>query len=76
MGIVGIITSFNFPHAVIGWNFCLSFVCGNCTVWKGASTTSMVTIATAKIIHWVLARMKVPPGVFMAMVAPGQGVGE
>ena len=33
LGLVGIITAFNFPVAVFGWNHTLSLVCGNCTVW-------------------------------------------
>ena len=54
LGIIGVITAFNFPNAVFGWNFALSFICGNCTIWKGANTTSLVTIATSKIVHRVL----------------------
>lgn len=33
VGLAGIITAFNFPVAVFGWNQCLSLVCGNCTLW-------------------------------------------
>ncbi len=39
LGLVGIITAFNFPAAVYGWNLALSLVCGNCNIWKAASTT-------------------------------------
>jgi len=39
LGLVGIITAFNFPAAVYGWNIAISLICGNCNVWKGASTT-------------------------------------
>ncbi|KAK9014157.1 hypothetical protein V6N11_005326 [Hibiscus sabdariffa] len=34
LGIVGVITAFNFPCAVLGWNACIALVCGNCVVWK------------------------------------------
>ena len=54
IGIVGVISAFNFPNAVFGWNFCISFVCGNCTLWKGAETTSLVSMATTAIIARVL----------------------
>jgi len=76
LGVVGVISAFNFPNAVFGWNFCLSFVCGNCTVWKGASSTGLITIATAKIINEVLKQNNVPSGVLVSIVAPGRGVGE
>lgn len=76
LGVVGVISAFNFPNAVFGWNFCLSFVCGNCTVWKGASSTGLITIATAKIVFDVLQRNNIPPGVLVAITAPGRGVGE
>jgi aldehyde dehydrogenase family 7 protein A1 len=76
LGVVGVISAFNFPNAVFGWNFCLSLVCGNCTVWKGASSTGLITIATTKIINEVLKQNNVPPGVLVSIVAPGRGVGE
>jgi aldehyde dehydrogenase family 7 protein A1 len=71
LGIVGVITAFNFPNAVFGRNFCLSFICGNCTVWKGASSTGLTTIATSKIIQDVLIKNKVPQGVFISFSISG-----
>ncbi|KAH0895151.1 hypothetical protein HID58_057580 [Brassica napus] len=50
LGIVGVITAFNFPCAVLGWNACIALVCGNCVVWKGAPTTPLITIAMAKLV--------------------------
>ena len=76
LGVVGVITAFNFPHAVFGRNFCLSFVCGNCTIWKGASTTALTTIATSKIIMDVLNKNKVPPGVFVSFAISGNILGH
>lgn len=76
LGIAGVITAFNFPHAVFGRNFCLSFVCGNCTIWKGASTTALSTIATSKIIMDVLSKNKVPPGVFVSFAISGNILGH
>lgn len=60
LGIVGVVTAFNFPVAVHGWNFCLSFVAGNATVWKPASSTPLTAIATTKLIARVLQRHNLP----------------
>jgi len=54
MGNVGIISAFNFPNAVYGWNASLSLICGNQIIWKGAETSSLVSIATNKIVTDVL----------------------
>ena len=50
LGIVGVITAFNFPHAVFGWNACIALVTGNCLIWKGSEMTGLVTIATSIIL--------------------------
>jgi aldehyde dehydrogenase family 7 protein A1 len=54
LGLIGCITAFNFPVAVSGWNAAIALVCGNLMLWKGASSTSLCTIATGKIIGDVL----------------------
>ena len=54
LGIVGVITAFNFPAAVFGWNACIGLVCGDSMIWKGAPTTPLITIAIAKIFTDVL----------------------
>jgi len=76
LGIVGVISAFNFPNAVFGWNFCISFICGNCTIWKTAQSVGLLSIATAKVVSTVLERNKVPPGVFSLLVGPGATVGN
>ncbi|OTF78069.1 alpha-aminoadipic semialdehyde dehydrogenase-like protein [Euroglyphus maynei] len=53
LGIVGVISAFNFPVAVFGWNNAISLVCGNTTVWKPASTTTLCAIAVTKILEKV-----------------------
>ena len=75
LGLIGVITAFNFPCAVLGWNTAISLVCGDLTVWKPASSTSLVTIATAKIITSVLEKNGFA-GVFTVVVGPGSTVGE
>jgi len=54
IGIVGVITAFNFPVAPMGWNAAIALICGDCVLWKPALTTCLTTIATAKIIIDVL----------------------
>jgi len=54
LGIIAVITAFNFPVAVSGWNGAIAFICGDMMIWKGAETTSLITIATAKIVTEVL----------------------
>ena len=54
------ITAFNFPVAVHGWNFCLSFVCGNATIWKPSPTTPLTAIATTKLLIKVLEKHGLP----------------
>ncbi|CAG9333920.1 unnamed protein product [Blepharisma stoltei] len=76
LGIVGVITAFNFPAAVFGWNAAIALVCGNCVIWKGASSTSLVSIAFTKVMEEVLVRNGIPPAVVTMVVGPGGSVGE
>lgn len=55
LGIVGVITAFNFPVAVCGWNLSLALICGNCVIHKPAETACMSSFALAKITADVLA---------------------
>lgn len=76
LGKIGIITAFNFPCAVLGWNLALSLICGNTNIWKGASTTCLTTYAVTKIVSAVLERNGVPGGVLTMVTGPGRTVGE
>lgn len=75
LGLIGVITAFNFPAAVLGWNTAISLVCGDLTVWKGASSTSLVSIAVTKIFAEVLEKWGFA-GVFTMICGPGSTVGE
>lgn len=55
LGIVGVITAFNVPFSVFGWNLSIALICGNLLCWKGAPTTSLTMIAATNIIAKVLA---------------------
>ena len=76
IGTVAIISAFNFPNAVLGWNLAISMIAGNTNIWKGASSTSLVTLATSKIIAGVLRECGAPAGVFACVSGPGRTVGE
>ncbi len=63
LGIVGIISAFNFPVAVWAWNSMLAFVCGDVCVWKGSEKTPLCTLACQNILAKVFAANDVPEGV-------------
>jgi len=76
LGIIGVITAFNFPLAVCGWNSAIALICGNCQIWKGASTTNLVTIATTKLIAEVFERNKLPGAICAMISGSGSAIGE
>ena len=63
LGIVGIISAFNFPVAVWSWNAALAWVCGNVTVWKASEKTPLSSVACQNILQKVLKTNDVPEGV-------------
>ena len=63
LGIVGIISAFNFPVAVWSWNAALAWVCGDVCVWKPSEKTPLTAIACQHIIQEVFERNDVPEGV-------------
>ncbi|KAI4499250.1 hypothetical protein M0802_005510 [Mischocyttarus mexicanus] len=75
LGVVNVISAFNFPIAVYGWNTAIAMVCGNTIIWKGAPSTPLVSIATTKIIANVLERNGIP-GSVASMVTGGSEVGQ
>ena len=75
MGIVGIISAFNFPVAVWSWNAALAWVCGNVTVWKPSEKTPLCGNAIQNIVAKVFAANNVPEGV-NNLIQGGREVGE
>ncbi|NOT77339.1 MAG: aldehyde dehydrogenase family protein [Cyclobacteriaceae bacterium] len=63
LGIVGIISAFNFPVAVWSWNSMLAWVCGDTCIWKPSEKTPLCSIACQNIISKVFAKNNVPEGV-------------
>lgn len=63
LGVVGIISSFNFPVAVWSWNAALAWVCGDVCVWKPSSKVPLCAVACHNIIAGVFKKNNVPEGV-------------
>ncbi|MFZ9418305.1 MAG: aldehyde dehydrogenase family protein [Sediminibacterium sp.] len=75
MGIVGIISAFNFPVAVWSWNAALAWVCGNVTVWKPSEKTPICGNAVQHIVAKVFEANQVPEGV-NCLIQGDRTVGE
>ncbi len=63
LGVVGIISAFNFPVAVWAWNTALAWVCGDVCVWKGSEKAPLCTVACQNIIAGVLKDNDLPEGI-------------
>jgi aldehyde dehydrogenase (NAD+) len=75
LGIVGIITAFNFPGAVWAWNAMIAAVCGDVMVWKPSSKTPLTAIAIQKIVNQVLEPLGWN-GIMSLLVGSSRDVGE
>src|SRR5438105_1104534 len=75
LGVVGIISAFNFPVAVPGWGWAIALVCGDTIVWKPSSLTPLISIATQQIFHEVTAGTEAER-VFSLVIGGGSSIGE
>src|SRR5688500_18273378 len=75
LGIVGIISAFNFPVAVWSWNAMLAWVCGDVCIWKPSEKTPLCAVACQHIIADIFNKNNVPEGV-SAIVTGGRETGE
>jgi aldehyde dehydrogenase (NAD+) len=73
LGVVGIITAFNFPVAVWGWNATLAAICGNASVWKPSPKTPLTAIAVQHLCNEVMTAAQLPP-IFQMFVEDGTGL--
>lgn len=73
LGVVGIISAFNFPVAVWSWNTAIALVCGDVCVWKPSSKTPLCAVACQKIIADVLKKNGGPEGVSNLIVGNAAG---
>jgi len=72
LGIVGIITAFNFPVAVWSWNAALALVCGDVVVWKSSEKTPLCAVACQHIIADILKANKLPEGISSIIVGDAE----
>ncbi len=63
LGVVGVISAFNFPVAVWAWNAALSWICGNTVVWKPSEKTPICSVAVQKIVAEVIKKNNLPDGI-------------
>jgi len=75
LGLVGIISAFNFPVAVWSWNTTLAWVCGNVCIWKPSEKTPLTAIACQHIIAEVLAANDMPEGISNLLIGD-RSIGE
>ena len=80
LGVVGVITAFNFPVAVWSWNSALAFVCGNSVVWKPSEKTPLTALAVHALFERAIAKFNaagtVAPAGLAALLIGGREVGE
>jgi aldehyde dehydrogenase (NAD+) len=75
LGVVGVITAFNFPVAVWAWNAMLSAICGNATIWKPSPKGVLCCLAVQNIVNEALAGTDFPP-IFTSFVEDGHALAE
>jgi aldehyde dehydrogenase (NAD+) len=76
LGVVGIISAFNFPVAVWAWNSALAAVCGDATLWKPSEKTPLTAIACIKLAEKVCRECEVNPAIFSLVIGDGRAIGE
>jgi aldehyde dehydrogenase (NAD+) len=76
LGVVAVISAFNFPVAVWSWNAALAAVCGDATVWKASEKTPLTAIAVTKIAARVCRETGADPAVFTLLMGDRRTVGQ
>ena len=76
LGVVGVISAFNFPVAVWAWNACLAFVCGDAVVWKPSEKTPLCAEKVAGLFARAVERFGDAPAGLLELVQGGRDVGE
>jgi aldehyde dehydrogenase (NAD+) len=75
LGVVGVITAFNFPVAVWAWNALLSAICGNATIWKPSPKGALCCLAVQRIVNSTLADQNLPP-LFTCLIEADHHIGQ
>ncbi|HEU0230144.1 MAG TPA: aldehyde dehydrogenase family protein [Burkholderiaceae bacterium] len=76
LGVVGVISAFNFPVAVWSWNTALAIVCGNAVVWKPSEKTPLTALACQALFERALAKFGDAPQGLSQVLIGGRDVGE
>ncbi|PYK85804.1 MAG: aldehyde dehydrogenase family protein, partial [Verrucomicrobia bacterium] len=76
LGVVAVITAFNFPVAVWSWNAALAAVCGDSTVWKPSEKTPLAAIAVTKMAERVCRDTGADPAIFSLLIGDRKTVGQ
>ena len=72
LGVVGIISAFNFPVAVWAWNAMIAAVCGNVSIWKPSEKTPLTAVACMNILGKVMKANELPEGIFNMVVGDAE----
>ena len=75
LGVVGVVTAFNFPVAVWAWNALLSAICGNVTIWKPSPKGVLCCVAVQNIVNEALKDQDFPP-IFTSFMENGHALAE
>ncbi|MDY7563144.1 aldehyde dehydrogenase family protein [Pseudomonas sp. 10B1] len=76
LGVVGVISAFNFPVAVWAWNTTLALVCGNAVIWKPSEKTPLTALACQALFESVLKHFPDAPAYLSQVVIGGREAGE
>jgi aldehyde dehydrogenase (NAD+) len=76
LGLVAIISAFNFPVAVWSWNAALAAICGDATIWKPSEKTPLTAIAVIKIAESVCRETGADPAIFSLVIGDGPSIGK
>jgi len=76
LGVIAVISAFNFPVAVWSWNAALAAVCGDATVWKASEKTPLTAIAVTKIAERVCRETGADPAIFTLLMGDRKTVGQ
>src|SRR5213076_2952260 len=76
LGVVGVITAFNFPVAVWAWNSALAAVCGDAIVWKPSNKAPLCAIAVTRIAELICRESGADPAIFTLLIGGAEVIGE
>jgi aldehyde dehydrogenase (NAD+) len=72
LGVVGVITAFNFPVAVWSWNTAIALVCGDCVIWKPSELTPLTALGCAALLDQACAETGAPPNLSQVVLGPAE----